>query len=155
MFIYNFRWFIITLFYLIDLFESLFMILFGLNNFYYASYTSFASAKVITYSISMQIAVLSYKFSSRVIKLVIMFFLKFLKIDMNIISKTIVFDIFNCIFIQLIYCILVRDIIVSCFNNFTILIKDFKIIGFKFVYKCIENAKKISYYKQLLIENLK
>ena len=64
----------------------------------------------------MQITVVSYKFLSRAVKLVKMFLFKPFKIDLNTVLETGVFDICSCIFIEFIYCILVKGVIVNHLN---------------------------------------
>lgn len=73
----------------------------------------------------MQIIVVFYKFSSRVIKLLKIFSCKLLKINLNTISETIFFSICGCILIKLRYYIFVEDIMVSFFNVYSIVKKDF------------------------------
>ena len=77
--------------------------------------------------ICIQIAVVSHKFPNRAIKLVKIFPLKPLKTNLNTVLETIVFDICACIFIELVYCILVKNVNISCLNDFTIIKKDFEI----------------------------
>ena len=76
-------------------------------------------------SVFMQIAVVSYKFSSRAVKLVKIFFLKLLKIDLNTVSNIVVFDICGYVFIKFVYCILVNNVIVSRLNIYIVVNKDF------------------------------
>ena len=75
--------------------------------------------------VSMQIAVVLHEFSNRVVKLVKMFLFKFLKINLNTIPETIVFSVCGCVFIKLVYCILVQNVMISCLNVYAIVKKDF------------------------------
>ena len=75
--------------------------------------------------VSMQIAVVSHKFPSRAVKLVKMFPLKPLKIDLNTVPETVVFDVCGCVFIEFMYCILVEGVNVSRLNGFAVVKEDF------------------------------
>ena len=75
--------------------------------------------------VSMQIAVVSYKFLSRAIKLVKIFPLIPLKIDLNTILETVVFDVCGCVFIEFMYYILVEGVNVSRLNVYTVIKEDF------------------------------
>lgn len=66
--------------------------------------------------VSMRIILVFYKFSNMTIKLAKISCFKFYKIDLNIISKIIVFIIYNCILIKPVYNIFIEQIIVSCLN---------------------------------------
>lgn len=79
----------------------------------------------------MQIAIVSYKFLSGVIKLVKLFFLKILKINLYIFLKIIIFNICNYILIVFIYCIFIKDIKVSYFNIYTIIKKIIRLLNLK------------------------
>ena len=73
----------------------------------------------------MQIAIVSYEFSIRAVKLVKMFPLKPLIINLNVVLKTLVFDVCGYIFIQFVYCILVKNTNINCLNNCAIVKEDF------------------------------
>ena len=73
----------------------------------------------------MQIAVVSYEFPSKAVKLVKMFSLKPLKIDLNTILETIVFGVCGCVFIEFVYCILVKGVNISCLNGCAVVKEDF------------------------------
>ena len=73
----------------------------------------------------MQIAVVSYEFPSKAVKLVKMFLLKSLKIDLNTVLETIIFSICGCVFIEFMYYILVEDVNVSCLNGCAVIKEDF------------------------------
>ncbi len=75
----------------------------------------------------MQIIIVSHKFSSRARKYINMFYFKPPKINLNIISKTIVLGIYCYILIELIYCIFIENIIVSYLNVYTTIEKDFRL----------------------------
>lgn len=45
-----------------------------------------------------------------------MFYLKLLEINLNTIPKTLVFGIYNCVLIELMYYLFVKDFMVSCLN---------------------------------------
>lgn len=68
----------------------------------------------------MQIVVISYKFPSGAIKLIKMFCLKLFAIDINTVPETVVFSICDCILIKLVYSVLVKDVIISCLNVYTV-----------------------------------
>ena len=76
-------------------------------------------------SVSIQIAVVSHEFPNRAVKLVKIFFLKSLKIDLNTFLETIVFGICGCVFIEFPYCILDKGVMVSRLNIYTIIKVDF------------------------------
>lgn len=78
-------------------------------------------------SIFIEITVVSQKFLSVIIKHVKIFQLKFSKIKFNIVLQTIIYDICVCILIKLVYCILVENVIVNCFNFILLLKKIFKL----------------------------
>ena len=86
---------------------------------------SFAGTKVMIDPISMQIAVVSHKFLSRAVKLVKMFPLKSLKIDLNTVPETVVFGVCGCIFIEFVYYIVVEGVNVSRLNTCAVVKKDF------------------------------
>ena len=73
----------------------------------------------------MQIAVVSHKFPSRTVKLVKMFPLKLLKINLNTVLETIVFSVCGCVFIEFVYCILIKGVNVSCLNGYAVIKEDF------------------------------
>ena len=68
----------------------------------------------------MPIVIILYKFLSRIIKFVKIFYLKLLKIDMNIFLKLYFFGICSFILIKLIYDILIEKVIVSCLNIYIV-----------------------------------
>lgn len=71
------------------------------------------------------IILIYYKFLNRVIKFIKKFLLKLFKINLNIILITIVYGICNYILIKLIYYIFGKNVIIHCFNIYTIINKDF------------------------------
>ena len=75
--------------------------------------------------ISIQIAVVSHKFLSRVVKLVKMFSLKPLKIDLNTVLETVVFGVCSYVFIEFVYCILIEGVNISCLNGYAVVKEDF------------------------------
>ena len=79
-----------------------------------------AGAKVIVNPVSMRIAVISHKVPSGALKLVKMFCLKLLEVNLNIILETIIFGVCSCVLIEPIYDVLVEDNMVSCLNVYTI-----------------------------------
>lgn len=87
----------------------------------------------------MAIITVFYEFLNRVIRNVQMFYLKPLKINLNIVSKTVSFGIYGCILIEFIYCIFVEDAIVSCLNFYAILKKKFWLV----LELCLPNIFKI------------
>lgn len=86
---------------------------------------SFASAKVMNNLVSMQIVVVSDKFLGRVIKLVKMFPLKVLKINLNKVLETVIFGVYGCVSVEFMYCILVENIMVSCVKVYAVVKEDF------------------------------
>lgn len=92
-----------ALFYLFDLFKGPFIILFGLNGFYHSGGTSFANAKVMVNPVSMGIALIDHKISSKANKLVKIFCLKLLKVNLNPVPETIIFGVCGCVLIQRMY----------------------------------------------------
>ena len=75
--------------------------------------------------VSMGIVVIHHKISNKAVKLVKIFCLKLLKINLNTVLETIVFGICGCILIEPMYSIFVEDIMVSCQNIHTIGKEDF------------------------------
>lgn len=73
----------------------------------------------------MQIVIVFYEFLSKAIKLVKIFLLKFLKINLNIVLEIIFFAIYSYILIELIYSKLIKNIIVIGLNVYTIVKEDF------------------------------
>ena len=73
----------------------------------------------------MEIAIVFYKFLSRAVKLVKMFLLKPLKINLNTVPETGVFGICGCVFIKFMYCIFVEGVNVSRFNRCAIVKGNF------------------------------
>lgn len=73
----------------------------------------------------MRITVVLYKFLSETVKHIKMFYFKPSKINLNIVLKTIISSIYSCILIKLVYCIFVKDIIVSGFDVYAIVKEDF------------------------------
>lgn len=90
----------------------------------------------------LQIVIVLYKFLSKILKLVIIFYLKLLKINLNIVLKTIIFDIYGYILIEYLYCIFIEYIIVNCFNFYIVFKEDF-FISFKVVQMCIQTIKSL------------
>lgn len=86
---------------------------------------SFASAKIMTDPISIQIAIISYEFQIKAVKLVKIFLFKSLKIDSNTSAETVVFDICGYIFIEFVNFIFVKSVIVSHLNVYAIIKEDF------------------------------
>lgn len=84
-----------------------------------------ASAEVVVNPKFIWIIVVSDNFLSRVVKLIKMFLLKLLEIDLNTVPKTVVFDVCDSVLIKLMYCILVKNIMVSRLNFYAIVKKDF------------------------------
>lgn len=76
--------------------------------------------------ISMQIAVVSHKFSSGIVKYVKIFHLKPLKINLNIVLEMVIFGVWDCILIEPVYCIFIKDIMVSYLNVYTIAKRIFR-----------------------------
>lgn len=74
--------------------------------------------------VSMQIAIISYKFESEAVKFVKIFILKYFKINFNTMPETIVLGVCDCVLMKLVYCILFKDIMVSYLNIYAI-IKEF------------------------------
>lgn len=70
--------------------------------------------------VSMWIRVISHKISSGVVKLVKIFRLELLKVNLNIVPETIVFGICNCVLIESMYDVLIENVMVSCLNVHTI-----------------------------------
>lgn len=66
--------------------------------------------------ISIWIVIISHKFLIEIVKLIKMFCLKLLKINLNIVLETIFFGIYGYILIEPIYNIFVRDVIIRCLN---------------------------------------
>lgn len=75
--------------------------------------------------ISMQIVIISYKILIRAIKLVKIICLEFFKINLNIFLKIIIFSICDFVLIEIIYYILIKNILVSYLNVFIVVKKDF------------------------------
>lgn len=86
---------------------------------------SFVNTKIIIDLVFMHIKVISYKFLNRAFKLIKIFCLKSLKINLNIVSKTVVFSVYSCILVRFIYCIFVKEIMVNYFNFYAIVKEDF------------------------------
>lgn len=76
-------------------------------------------------SVFMQIVVISYIFLSKVIKLVKIFSFKFLKVNLNIVLETVVFNVCSYVLVEFVYYILVENIIVSRFNIYIPVKKNF------------------------------
>lgn len=93
---------------------------------------SFASIKVIINLVSMQIVIIFHKFSTMAIKYIKIFYFQLLKIYLNIILKTIVFDIYSYILIEPIYFIFIKDVMVNYFKIYVI-IKNEIYIGFEII----------------------
>ena len=75
--------------------------------------------------VSIQIAVVSHDFLSGAIKLVQMFYLKLLEINLNTVLETIIFGVCGCVLIELLYRVLVEDVMVSCLNLYAVVKEDF------------------------------
>lgn len=75
--------------------------------------------------ISMQITVVSHKFLNKTIKFVKMFFLKLFKINLNIVLEIVVFGICSYVLIELVYYILIQDVMIIYLNVYTIIMKNF------------------------------
>ena len=76
-------------------------------------------------SVSMQIAVVSYKFPSAAVKYIKMFYLKLPQINLNTVLETVVFGVCSCILIKLVYRIFVEDIMVCRLNVYAVVKIDF------------------------------
>lgn len=122
--------FIVVLFNPLDPFESSFIIWFSFYNFKNAGYTSLANDKVMIYPVFMQIALVPYKFLSRDVKLVEMFLLETPQRNWNTFWETMVFSVYCCRFIELMYCILIDDVNVRCLNISAIVKEDFQLCNF-------------------------
>ena len=61
-----------------------------------------------------------YKILSGAVKLIKMFYFKLLKVNLNTVLETIVFGVCGYILIKIIYDILIKDVMVSCLNFYTI-----------------------------------
>ena len=88
---------------------------------------SFAGAEVIIDPVSIEITVVSYQFLSKAVKLIKMFSLKPLKINLNTVLETIIFGICNYVFIEFVYCILVEGVNVSRLNVCAVVKEDFEV----------------------------
>ena len=88
---------------------------------------SLAGAKVMIDLVFMQIAVVFHKFPNRAVKLLKMFPLKPLKIDLNTVPETVVFSVCGCVFIEFMYCILLKGVNVSRLNGFAVVKEDFSV----------------------------
>ena len=66
--------------------------------------------------VSMRIAVISHEFPSGAVKLIKMFCLKLLEIDLNTVPETVVFGVCGCVLIEPVYSVLVEDVMVRCLN---------------------------------------
>lgn len=73
----------------------------------------------------MQIAIVFHKFPKEAVKFVKMFCLKPLKINVNTVLKTIVFSIYSCILSEFVYCIFVKDVMISYLNVYAVIKEDY------------------------------
>ena len=75
--------------------------------------------------VSIRIAVISYKIPSGAVKLVKMFCLKLFEVNLNTVPETIVFGVCDCVLIESMHDILVKDVMVSCLNVYTVSKENF------------------------------
>ena len=73
----------------------------------------------------MRIAVVSHEFPSGAVKLVKMFRLKLLEINLNTVPETVIFGVCGCVLIELLYRVLVEDVMVSRLNLYAVVKEDF------------------------------
>lgn len=117
---------IIAFFYSTDLFKSLFVILLVGNSFRYKNGISPARAKVIINPESIYIIIIFDNSLSCIVKFIKRFCLRFCKIYLNRVSKTIVPNFYFGIFIiELVYYIFVDHITISCLKVKSLGIKNF------------------------------
>lgn len=120
-------------FYLADLFESPFVIIFFIDGFYHSGNPSPARPNIMIYSISIEITTVSNNYSNGAIYVIKIFCLKFLKIYLNIILEMLILDIQDHILIKLIYNILVDQVMVDYLNIQSLGKESFSIDNFRVV----------------------
>ena len=75
--------------------------------------------------VSMRIAVISHEILSWAVKLVKMFCLELLEINLNTVPETVIFGVCGCVLIELVYRVLVEDVMVSRLNVYAVVKEDF------------------------------
>lgn len=75
--------------------------------------------------ISIQIVIVFFEILYRAVMLVKIFSLKFFEVNLNIVLKTIILNIYSYVLVKLLYYILVENIMISYFNVYTIVKEDF------------------------------
>lgn len=130
----------ITFFNPFDLFQGPFIVPLGCDGFQYGGVAGFIEAEVKVNLKSMRIAVISENSQGGVIQLIEMFCLKFHEIHLNRLPETIVLDIHRSVLIDLVYDILVEQIVVSFLNIKARSEENFEIVNFWVVRKCAPDA---------------
>lgn len=103
-------------FYLLDLFKGSLMILVGCDGFHCSSIISFIEVEITFNLKSMHIAIISKNSQDDVIQLIKIFCFEFHKIYLNRLSDIIVLDIYYLVLFDLVYNILIKQIVV-CYLN--------------------------------------
>lgn len=120
----------VAFFYPLDLFKSPLVISSSCNDFQHGSGTNSTGTNLFINLISMQIVVVHYYSLSRAMKFVKILQLQFFEIDLDIYLEIKVFISCGCVYIKLVYCILVDNFWVSCLKVKRLSKESFQIDSF-------------------------